>query len=220
MDGFMNLAKQGYAAYESSQSGHQGQDQSQPYGVQGSAALNSNDNNRPSQGGLELDHEVAQHASNFSGGQDSSLFTTALSFLNKQGDDGEELDEQGIQQAHEKAYGQGDASSLGSKSLGAAAAMQALKSFTSGSSDQQTSSSSGGSFQTKLISMAMAEAAKLFDQQGGASGGNKQDVVNGAGQAMMKLLLKNQVSGLMGGGSAGGSSGGMSQLLGMAKQFM
>jgi len=43
-----------------------------------------------------------------------------LSFLQNQGDDGEELDEQGIQQAHEKAYGQGDSSSLGSKSLGAA----------------------------------------------------------------------------------------------------
>lgn len=47
----MNLAKQGYEAYQESQSGHQGQDQSQPIGVQGSAALNSNDNNRPTQAG-------------------------------------------------------------------------------------------------------------------------------------------------------------------------
>lgn len=71
----------------------------------------------------------------------------------------------------------------------------------------------------------MAEAAKLFDQNGGAADGNKQDVVNGASQAMMKLLLKSQVSGLMGAGSGGASAssssgGGMSQLLGMAKQFM
>ena len=54
MDGFMNLAKQGYSAYQASQSGHQGDDQSQPYGVQGSSALNFSDNNRPAQGGRKL----------------------------------------------------------------------------------------------------------------------------------------------------------------------
>lgn len=50
----MNLAKQGYAAYESSQAGHQGQDQSAQVGIQGSAALNSSDNQRPAQGGRKL----------------------------------------------------------------------------------------------------------------------------------------------------------------------
>ena len=83
----------------------------------------------------------------------------------------------------------------------------------------------------------MSEAAKLFDQSGGAASGDKQDAVTSAGQTMMKLLLKNQVrfwfdgeagrrtltlwrrqvSGMMGGG---GSSGGLSSLMGMAKQFM
>jgi len=36
----------------------------------------------------------------------------------------------------------------------------------------------------------------MFDQSGGAASGNKQDAVNSAGQTVMKLLLKNQVSGV------------------------
>ena len=74
--------------------------------------------------------------------------------------------------------------------MGSAAAMQALKSFTSGGG---SGGSTGGSFQSKLIGEAMAEAAKLFDQSGGAADGSKQDAVTSAGQTMMKLLLKNQV---------------------------
>lgn len=61
----------------------------------------------------------------------------------------------------------------------------------------------------------MAEAAKLFDQNGGASNGGKQDVVNQAAQAMMKLLIKNQVSGAIG----GGQSGGLSSAMGLAQKF-
>lgn len=44
--------------------------------------------------------------------------------------------------------------------------------------------------------MAISEAAKMFDKSGGAATGNKQDAVNSAGQTVMKLLLKNQVSGV------------------------
>jgi hypothetical protein len=55
----MNLAKQGFQAYENSQNegqnngqqGHNAQGGGQ-FGVQGSAALNSNDNQGPSQGTL------------------------------------------------------------------------------------------------------------------------------------------------------------------------
>lgn len=83
-------------------------------------------------------------------------------------DDGEPIDEQGTQQAHEqvrflsrfrtnrtlpvlmrclcKAYGQGNAGQLGAKSMGAAAAMQALKKFTQGGG-----STSGGNTQSALI---------------------------------------------------------------------
>lgn len=74
----------------------------------------------------------------------------------------------------------------------------------------------------------MSEAAKLFNSKGGASNGDKQDVVNSAAkvrrttllsparrasltersrQTMMKLMLKNKVSGTMGAGSEGGMGG-------------
>lgn len=49
---------------------------------------------------------------------------------------------------------------------------------------------------SQIIGMAISEAAKMFDQSGGAASGNKQDAVNSAGQTVMKLLLKNQVSGV------------------------
>ena len=58
------------------------------------------------------------------------------------------------------------------------------------------------------IGMAMSEASKLFDQSGGAAGGSKQDAVNSAGQMIMKMMLKSQMSGAM--GTGGGASGLMS----------
>lgn len=101
-----------------------------------------------------------------------------MQFLNSgQAQDGQDLDEDGIIDAHEKAYSsQHDTSQMGSSSLGAAAAMEALKKFTGaqGGQQQQTNSSGGGGMQAKLLAMAMAEASKLFDQNGGAAGGNKQ----------------------------------------------
>ncbi len=83
---------------------------------------------------------------------------------------------------------------------------QVLKQFTSGGS------SSGGGSQTQLISLAMAEASKLFDKSGGAASGNKQDAVNGAAMTVMKLLVQSKFSG----GTTGGSnSGGLGQLMGL-----
>jgi hypothetical protein len=84
-----------------------------------------------------------------------------------------------------------------------------LKRFTSGGS---SSSGGGGNTQTHLISMAMAEASKLFDKSGGAASGSKQDAVNGAAMTVMKLLVQSKFSG----GTTGGSnSGGLSSLMGM-----
>lgn len=64
-------------------------------------------------------------------------------------------------------YNGGDPSqeSHDSSSVGAGAAVQALKSFTSGGS------SDGGFDKNKLIGMAMAQAEKLWDEKqgGGAS---------------------------------------------------
>lgn len=39
----------------------------------------------------------------------------------------------------------------------------------------------------------MSEAAKLFNQSGGAASGGKQDAVNGAAQMMMKLLVQSKM---------------------------
>lgn len=89
-----------------------------------------------------------------------------------------------------------------------------MKQFTSGSKDSSTGSSGGGSSQTKLISLAMAEASKLFDKSGGTTSGNKQDAVNGAAMTVMKLFVQSK----MGGGSSttgGSDSGGLGQLFKM-----
>jgi hypothetical protein len=36
----------------------------------------------------------------------------------------------------------------------------------------------------------------MFDKSGGAASGDKQDAMTSAGQTIMKLMLKNQVSGV------------------------
>ena len=83
-----------------------------------------------------------------------------------------------------------------------------LKQFTSGGS-------SGGSSQTQLISLAMAEASKLFDKSGGAASGNKQYAVNGAAMTVMKLLVQSKFSSATGGKDSGGLGG----LMGIVRRF-
>ena len=80
--------------------------------------------------------------------------------------------------------------------------MQALKKFTGGSD-----SGGGGGSKSELISLAMAEASKLFDKSGGAASGNKQDVVNGAAMTVMKLVVQSKAKSMIGGGDSGGISG-------------
>ncbi|GAA5871411.1 hypothetical protein JCM1840_004437 [Sporobolomyces johnsonii] len=203
---------QGYQAYEASQNGHQGSGGGE-FGVQGSAALNSADNNRPSQGGMFDQDQAVQHASN-SSGQDSGLFSQAMSFVSNQQNDPNDVDEDKLMEQHDQAYSQGNAGNMSSGSMGAAAALQAFKKFTQGGGSD--SSSSGGSFQTQLIGQAMSEAAALFDQNGGSSGGDKQSAVNSAAATAMKLLMKSQMSGMVG----GGNSGGLGSMLSMASKFM
>jgi len=81
---------------------------------------------------------------------------------------------------------------------------QAFKKFTGGSGG---GGGGGGGSQTQLISMAMGEASKLFDQHGGSSSGGKQDAVNGAAMTVTKLLVQSKLSGMTGGGNSGGLSG-------------
>ncbi|KAI0361432.1 hypothetical protein OH77DRAFT_1500769 [Trametes cingulata] len=204
MDNIMNLAKQGYEAYERSHSDVSktgGQEYNSPHHT-------TSQHDRP-QCEWRIhrvdEDEVVNNASR-EGSGDTSLFSSALSFIKQnKGEHEQPIDEEGVQHAHRKAYEEGSASSLSAGSLGSAAAMQVLKQFTS-------SGSSGSGSQSQLISLAMAEASKLFDRSGGASSGNKQDAVNGAAMTVMKLLVQSKFSG---GAIGGGNSGGISGLMGL-----
>lgn len=186
--------------------------------------------NRPHGGGgagggfgvPNIDQSSALAAAKAEGGEkhgDDSLFSSAFSMLkNFSKDDKDDIDEDDVMRKHDQAYNQNQAGNMSANSMGAAAALQAFKMFTSGQQQQQPQQqqSSGGNMQSKIIGMALAEAAKMFDQSGGAASGNKQDAVNSAGATVMKLLIKSQFSGTTG----GGNSGGLGQLMSMASKFM
>ncbi|KIS01754.1 beta-flanking protein [Cryptococcus deuterogattii 2001/935-1] len=197
--------------------------QNQGYGQTGGAQYN-----RPhGQGGAysgnsglpNIDCNTAVSAANehnSNGNENSSLFNSALSFIGNMNKNDTNIDEEKVQRDHQQAYGQGNTSGMTSSSLGAAAALQALKSFTSGAADTSGNKQGGGDMQSKIMGMAMSEAAKLFDSSGGNIQGNKQDAVTSAGQVIMKMMLKSQVSGMIGGSNSGGLSG----LASMASKFL
>nr|BDD37254.1 beta-flanking protein [Rhizopogon roseolus] len=56
---------------------------------------------------------------------------------------------------------------------------------------------------------------KLFDQSGGGSGEEKQSAMNSAATYAMKLMMKKEMSGFIG----GSNSGGLGSLMGMVRQF-
>jgi hypothetical protein len=91
--------------------------------------------------------------------------------------------------------------------MGSAAAMQALKMFTSGGSGNSAS----GNSQNAFVGMAMAQASKLFDSQSSqgnvASGASKESAVQQAGEMALKMYMKSQ---------GGGASG----LMGLASKFL
>ena len=68
--------------------------------------------------------------------------------------------------------------------------LQAFKMFSGGGGSSSSSGSASGGGKAQLISMAMAEASKLFDKSGGSASGGKQDVINGAVKTVMKLILQ------------------------------
>ena len=71
---------------------------------------------------------------------------------------------------------------------------------------------------TDLISLAMAEASKLFDKSGGASHGKKQDAVNSAGLTIMKMMVKSKLSGGHTGGKNSGGLGGLMSMVGSSSR--
>ncbi|TFY53887.1 hypothetical protein EVG20_g9928 [Dentipellis fragilis] len=212
MNSFMNIAKQGFEAYQEHQKGGQQQQQQEPeYRKTGGAEYNAP---QYSGHGPDLDQdEVVRNAQQHSSGSgDSSLFSSAMGFLNQNKSEHDRpLDEEAVQQSHRQAYHEGSAGNMDASSMGSAAALHVLKSFTSGGG----SGGSGGGSKSQLISMAMAEASKLFDKSGGGSGGNKQDAVNGAAMTVMKLLVQSKFSSAVGGGNSGGLGG----LMGLASKF-
>ncbi|KAI0324465.1 hypothetical protein GY45DRAFT_1331523 [Cubamyces sp. BRFM 1775] len=199
MDSFMNLAKQGMDAYQRSHS-----DVSKTGGQEYNAPHSSSAYDRP-----QFDDDEVVNTASREGSGDHSLFSSALSFVKQNKTEHEQpIDEEDVQHAHRKAYEEGSASSLSAGSIGSAAAMQVLKQFTS---------SGGSGSQSQLISLAMAEASKLFDKSGGSSSGDKQDAVNGAAMTVMKLLVQSK----FGGGAIGGSnSGGVGGLMSLASKFI
>jgi hypothetical protein len=84
----------------------------------------------------------------------------ALGMLNKDKAQNDDVDEDDAVRQHEKFYGnQESGGQASSNNVGAAAAMQAMKMFNGGSSEQ----AKGG--QNQFIGMAMGQAAQLFDKQ-------------------------------------------------------
>lgn len=116
---------------------------------------------------LDNDHDkedIVATADNHSGSSgDRSLFGNAMGFLKSGNADVEsDVDEQGVMNAHQQAYSQGNGSQMDASSMGAAAALQALKQFT-GAGGQQSPVSGGG--QTKLVSdhPTMLDSTDLFN---------------------------------------------------------
>lgn len=129
----------------------------------------------------------------------------AAKYLQDQGahQDGN-VDENELLQAGQKVMGGGQAHS---NEIGSAAALGAIKSFISGGGGNSGGMGGGGSFQDKIVGAAMSQAANMFDQKqanGEVTGGDKQSAVNKAGEMAMKLMVKHQVSGMIGGGGGGG----------------
>lgn len=210
MDKFMDLAKKGIDAYTDR---HQSSDQDSH--KTGGREYNSPDNSRPS---YRDDHDIDRHeavrqsAEHHESGE-TSIFETAMSFLDHNKERRTDpIDEEHVTNAHHQAYG-GGGGGMSASALGGAAALEALKKFTSSGHDNQSSSS-----QTKIISMAMSEAAKLFDSKQ-TSSGNKQDAVNGAAMTVMKLIVQSKLGSMSGGLVGGGNSGGLSSLMSLASKF-
>ncbi|KAH9906566.1 hypothetical protein F4778DRAFT_726602 [Xylariomycetidae sp. FL2044] len=158
---------------------------------------------------------AAEHASRHAGSSgDSDLFSNLLGALGqkKQSLSAEDVDEDDAVKQHKRFFDRDDdEDEADDRSMGSAAAMQALKMFTGGQSGNTAESSS----QSTFVGLAMAEASKLFDQkssQGKVSGdASKESAVMQAGEMALKFYLKSQ-------GGGGGSSA--SSLLGLASKFM
>ncbi|KAJ5404312.1 hypothetical protein N7509_004183 [Penicillium cosmopolitanum] len=148
---------------------------------------------------------AAHHASQEHSSEDRSFFDSALSFVKERRSEYAdtskyEVDEAHAMNAHQAMYGGGsDERSHDSGTVGAGAAMQALKMFTGGGSGV-------------VVRMG---ASKLWDEKN-ASGnvsGDKQSAVNSAAEMALKMYMKGGSGGIGGTGGAGG-------LMSLASKFL
>ncbi|KAI0009459.1 hypothetical protein F4779DRAFT_373357 [Xylariaceae sp. FL0662B] len=164
---------------------------------------------------------AAEHAKRHAGESgDDNLFATLLGALGqkKQSLADEDVDEDDAVTQHKRYFGRDDEdeNEADDRSMGSAAAMQALKMFTGG----QSGSSHESNSQSAFVGLAMAEASKLFDQklsQGKVSSdASKESAVMKAGEMALKMYLKSQG----GGGNSSSSSSSASGLLSLASKFL
>lgn len=109
---------------------------------------------------------ASSHARSHHDGGNSDLFANALSFIQGRvsGLSEGEIDEQHAVQSHQALYGGGsEGGHHDSNSVGAGAALQALKMFMA--SEGGGAGEGGGFDQNKLIGMAMAQAGKVWDEK-------------------------------------------------------
>ncbi|CCX31401.1 Similar to hypothetical protein MYCGRDRAFT_104653 [Mycosphaerella graminicola IPO323]; acc. no. EGP87438 [Pyronema omphalodes CBS 100304] len=222
----------GYPREEASHQGRDYSEEEQGFGGHGGRPMSSRreDDRLDS---TQREYRPAQasggygQSSNFSGAEeyarknasssDSGLFSQALGFLSGKEKDlqREDVDEREYVRNHKDLYEQGGNGQKDSRSLGQAAALQALKHFTGGSSSNQQSA---GKDQNAFIGLAMAEAVKLFDNQSSKgnvpAGETKQDVVSQAAAFALKLFLKSKMDQSAGSGDSGAS------LMGLASKFL
>jgi hypothetical protein len=143
------------------------------YGGDNNSSSNNQqyNNNEGRQGNDDEFSSAAQHAQAHGNSSDAGFFSQALGALsgNKQNLANQDVDEGQAVQAHQQLYQNGgQGGNVGSSTIGAGAAMNALKMFTGGGAGQGgQGSQGGGNSQNQFIGMAMAEAGKMFDQQSG-----------------------------------------------------
>jgi hypothetical protein len=130
---------------------------------------NSNNNNRQENRYDDNDefNPAVRYAESHANTSDTSLFTSALSFLNENKhrlSNDNDINEQEMIHAHQSLYG-GNGGGEGerrhdSNSVGAGAAMQALKMFTTSSEGEKS-----GMDKNAFIGLAMAQAKKMFEEK-------------------------------------------------------
>ncbi|GKT64454.1 beta-flanking protein [Colletotrichum tofieldiae] len=196
MDALKNMAQQKAQEYLNKDDDDKHKQQQQEGGYE------SHGGNYPAGGGAFADDDddeddyrhAANEASRHAGSHgDTDLFSSVLGALTQKKTQlrNEDIDEDDAVKKHKKFFGDDDDDEKADdKGLGAAAAMQALKMFSSGETGGQKQSQGG------FAGLAMAEASRLFDQRQSqgkvADGASKESAIQQAGEMALKMYFKSQ----------------------------